>query len=60
VKIRTIAPISETHILENEQLPFHHKDPFDRIIIAQAIVEQMSVITSDDAFDAYPIKRIWK
>ena len=41
------------------QLPHHHRDPFDRMIIAQAIVEGMTVVSCDKAFDAYPVKRVW-
>ena len=40
-------------------LPFHHKDPFDRLLIAQAIVENIPIISADLALDAYPIKRLW-
>lgn len=40
-------------------LPFHHRDPFDRMIIAQSLTENMPVISNDEAFDAYGIKRIW-
>jgi PIN domain nuclease of toxin-antitoxin system len=40
-------------------LPFHHRDPFDRLLIAQAIVEGMPVISADAAFDTYPVKRLW-
>ena len=41
------------------RLPFHHRDPFDRLMIAQAIVEQIPIISADAALDAYPILRIW-
>ena len=51
--------IQRPHILENERLPLFHRDPFDRLIITQAIVDNMHIISSDDAFDAYPITRIW-
>ncbi len=51
--------ISRQHILENEKLPLHHRDPFDRILISQAIVENWPIISSDDAFDNYQIQRIW-
>jgi PIN domain nuclease of toxin-antitoxin system len=58
-----ILPIKFEHTNENNQLPFHHRDPFDRIIIAQAIVEKIDFISADAAFDDYlvgkPIKRIW-
>jgi len=40
-------------------LPFHHRDPFDRLLIAQAIVEQMQIVSTDSTFDAYPIQRLW-
>lgn len=41
------------------QLLYHHKDPFDRMLIAQAIVEEVAIVSSDDAFDAYPVTRLW-
>ncbi|HLL76714.1 MAG TPA: type II toxin-antitoxin system VapC family toxin [Pyrinomonadaceae bacterium] len=40
-------------------LPFHHRDPFDRLLIAQAVVEKMSVVSIDTVFDAYPVTRLW-
>ncbi len=54
----TILPLTISHISYLEKLPFHHRDPFDRIIIAQAIVEKLSVITNDDYFDYYEIDLI--
>lgn len=53
-------PITPEHILENTGLDFHHRDPFDRIIIAQAISENMAVITKDEQFKHYPVKVIWQ
>ena len=50
--------ITADHIYELDNLPFHHKDPFDRIIIAQAIVENLTVVTDDPTFAAYPVKVI--
>lgn len=41
------------------RLPHHHRDPFDRLLIVQAMAESMDVVSSDEAFDAYPLKRIW-
>ena len=41
------------HIRVNSTLPFHHRDPFDRIIIAQSIVEQMPIVSVDSAFNKY-------
>ncbi|EDN70767.1 PilT-like protein [Beggiatoa sp. PS] len=59
----SILPINFTHTVIQNKLPFHHKDPFDRIIVSQAIAEDMSLISRDDIFDMYlkdkQIKRIW-
>jgi PIN domain nuclease of toxin-antitoxin system len=54
-----ILPIEPRHAAAVATLPFHHRDPFDRLIIAQAIVEQVSLVSADTAFDAYPISRLW-
>jgi PIN domain nuclease of toxin-antitoxin system len=40
-------------------LPFHHKDPFDRLLVAQALVESIPIISGDPALDAYGITRLW-
>ena len=40
-------------------LPFHHKDPFDRVIITQSIIEKMSLISIDDCFKDYQVNLIW-
>ncbi|ETR69857.1 MAG: PilT protein-like protein, partial [Candidatus Magnetoglobus multicellularis str. Araruama] len=47
------------HFSTMMKLPFHHRDPFDRIIIAQSITENISVITSDGIFEDYLVKVIW-
>lgn len=54
-----ILPIELKHVAEIGSLPHYHRDPFDRLIIAQAIVEQMTVVSSDKEFRAYPITRLW-
>jgi PIN domain nuclease of toxin-antitoxin system len=54
-----ILQILPEHLYPLEKLPFHHRDPFDRLIISQAIYENLPVITSDDNFDLYAVKRIW-
>lgn len=51
--------INWQHVAQVHSLPYHHKDPFDRLIIAQALVEDMPVVSSDGAFDAYGLTRIW-
>ncbi len=48
-------PINISHAAYIEKLPLHHKDPFDRIIIAQAICEKMKIITRDQKFDSYQV-----
>ena len=40
-------------------LPFHHRDPFDRILLAQSFIENMPLVSNDMAFDQYGVKRIW-
>jgi PIN domain nuclease of toxin-antitoxin system len=40
-------------------LPFHHRDPFDRLLISQAVVERIPIVSADVIFDAYPVTRLW-
>jgi len=54
-----ILHLEPRHVAPLTTLPFHHRDPFDRLIIAQAMVEQIPVVSIDAAFDAYPVKRLW-
>lgn len=51
-----LLPIENDHILSVASLPFHHKDPFDRLMIAQALTENIPVITSDPDFASYGVK----
>ena len=51
-----ILPVELSHVLTLDALPFHHKDPFDRLLIAQSIAEDVTLITADDKFSAYPAK----
>ena len=55
----SILPIGVKHAEAIVNLPHHHKDPFDRMLIAQSIVENVALVSSDEAFDAYPIQRLW-
>jgi PIN domain nuclease of toxin-antitoxin system len=41
------------------ELPFHYRDPFDRLLVAQALVEKVAIISNDPALDAYGITRLW-
>ncbi len=54
-----IVAIDPLHSAELIALPFHHRDPFDRMIVAQAIVDKMDIISVDPILDKYPIRRIW-
>lgn len=54
-----LLPIHLSHLRLISTLPFHHRDPFDRLLIAQAIQESIPILSKDIAFDAYPVKRIW-
>ena len=58
-----ILPINFAHTVKQNKLPFHHRDPFDRMIISQALVENMDLISRDEHFDPYllkePIARVW-
>ncbi|HEX7957359.1 MAG TPA: type II toxin-antitoxin system VapC family toxin [Pyrinomonadaceae bacterium] len=51
--------ISVEHTAVVSTLPFHHRDPFDRLIIAQATVESIPIVSMDTAFDMYAVKRLW-
>jgi PIN domain nuclease of toxin-antitoxin system len=54
-----ILELSKEHIFKVNTLPFHHKDPFDRLIIAQSMVENVPIISADPEFVKYPITLIW-
>jgi PIN domain nuclease of toxin-antitoxin system len=55
-----ILPIERNHLIILSTLDFIHRDPFDRIIIAQAIAENMPLVSSDDVFKQYPVNCVWK
>jgi len=55
----TVLPIELEHAMRAGALPLHHKDPFDRMLIAQAHAESLFVISSDPVFDHYGVRRIW-
>ena len=54
-----IMSIELNHLYQLENLNYFHRDPFDRLIIAQAIAENIPILGKDEAFDDYPIQRIW-
>ncbi len=51
--------IEMAHVVAVAKLPFHHRDPFDRLLIAQSLVEQIPIVCGDLAFDSYSIERLW-
>lgn len=54
-----LLPVKVEHTSVVTTLPFHHRDPFDRILIAQASVEMMALISIDEIFDDYGVDRVW-
>lgn len=54
-----ILPVQLDHALYLENLPLHHKDPFDMLLISQAIVENMTLITADPEFSKYQVNLLW-
>lgn len=51
--------IKPDHVLRIESLPNHHRDPFDRMLIAQSLEENLPVVTADRVFARYPVELIW-
>ena len=54
-----VLPITLQHLDAVYRLPFHHRDPFDRLLIAQCQVEDIALISRDEAFDDYGVDRLW-
>jgi PIN domain nuclease of toxin-antitoxin system len=54
-----ILPVELEHVLRLDQLPSYHKDPFDRILVAQALVEGLPLISHDPVVAQYPVNVIW-
>ncbi len=54
-----LLPVSVRHVEFLVRLPWHHKDPFDRLLLAQAKVEELALVSADGAFDRYGVRRIW-
>ncbi len=54
-----ILAIEPRHTAPLTNLPFHHRDPFDRLLIAQAMVEQIPIVSNDPVMDQYEVERIW-
>ena len=54
-----ILPIELAHVYALGNLPDVHRDPFDRIIVTQAVVESLPILSIDSLLDGYPIQRVW-
>lgn len=54
-----LLPISLEHAAGVETLPQHHRDPFDRLLVAQALIELFAIVSMDAALDSYGVKRLW-
>jgi PIN domain nuclease of toxin-antitoxin system len=55
-KILDISPLAVEHI---QMLPLYHRDPFDRLLIAEALVHELNIVSADLKLDAYPVVRVW-
>lgn len=54
-----ILDLTIEHLNQVITLPFHHRDPFDRMLTAQAVVEGLSILSADPIFDTYEVDRLW-
>jgi len=54
-----LLPIEIVHTSVISSLPFHHRDPFDRLLVAQAIDNAMTLVSLDEIFDDYGVARLW-
>lgn len=54
-----LLSITTKHLTVVATLPLHHRDPFDRLLIAQSMVETLPIVGADSVFEAYPVQRLW-
>ncbi len=57
--VRSVLPILPAHVYELLKLPDVHKDPFDRLLVAQCRIEKMTLVSADPVLSDYPIRLIW-
>jgi PIN domain nuclease of toxin-antitoxin system len=55
----SLLKIELPHVLKVGELPLHHRDPFDRLLIAQSMVEDFTLLSKDENFNAYPVTVLW-
>lgn len=54
-----VLPLHAPHVFKSLELPSHHRDPFDRMLVAQALSENLAFVSRDKALRAYPAKIVW-
>lgn len=54
-----VLPICSDHVAALHGLPYHHRDPFDRMLVAQAMVERMAIVTADTEIPKYAVETVW-
>ena len=54
-----VLPVLVAHTAVVATLPFHHRDPFDRLLVAQALTEDVPLVSADDTLDRYGVRRLW-
>jgi PIN domain nuclease of toxin-antitoxin system len=61
IRANALSPLAITivHTLRLAELPFHHRDPFDRLLVAQALCEDLPILSADEMLSAYGVGRIW-
>jgi PIN domain nuclease of toxin-antitoxin system len=55
----SLLDVRREHALAVTHLPFHHRDPFDRLLVTQAMTDKMAIVSNDAELEAYPIQRLW-
>jgi PIN domain nuclease of toxin-antitoxin system len=58
-RLSLVLPIQVLHLRILKTLPHHYKDPFDRLIVSQALAENLTLVSSDGSLDTYGVQRIW-
>jgi PIN domain nuclease of toxin-antitoxin system len=54
-----VLPVYLSHTLRVADLPHHHRDPFDRLLVAQALVEKLPLMSADPEISRYPVETVW-
>jgi PIN domain nuclease of toxin-antitoxin system len=55
----SLLPIEFAHVARVARLPFYHRDPFDRLLAAQGLIDDLTVVSADPIFQRYGVKRLW-